>query len=342
MKNIYRNARRAVWSLVLLGAAFVASCGGDDASGGDPKDCKPNDTRSCVGPAACAGGQVCGADGKWGTCDCGGGTGGVNSDGGGAAAGVGASGGVGASAGSGGVAGAGGAAGGTGGASAKCPQGRGPVMIDVGTFCIDSTEVTQKQYQDFLDDIKGVVPPQSAECAWNTDVDVFAKSANCKTHGQKPAGCADWCDAETFCKWAGKRLCGKVGGGPLPADKFGVPWENEWVFACTQGAKTKYPWGDQPEANCFTGTCPSGVCGGQVATMPNCRGVTSPFDQVYDLPGNVSEWVNSCFGNECWVAGGSHGTALTECAVPADPLWSRTVNFVDFGFRCCADGKGSN
>lgn len=33
--------------------------------------CQPGDTRQCVGPGACDGGQACDASGQWSACDCG-------------------------------------------------------------------------------------------------------------------------------------------------------------------------------------------------------------------------------------------------------------------------------
>ncbi len=42
------------------------------AAEGAPKAvCEQGETRECVGPGACAGGQICGVDGLWGACDCG-------------------------------------------------------------------------------------------------------------------------------------------------------------------------------------------------------------------------------------------------------------------------------
>ena len=39
----------------------------------DGEVCSPGETRSCVGPGACEGGQQCESDGAaWGECDCGG------------------------------------------------------------------------------------------------------------------------------------------------------------------------------------------------------------------------------------------------------------------------------
>lgn len=341
MKNIYRSTHRAVWSLILLGAAFVASCGGDEASGGDNKDCKPNDTRTCVGPGACAGGQVCGADGTWGACDCGaagsggGGTAGASGSGGG--------GGADASAGSGGVGGASGSGGDGGptdsgpGGSPNCPQGKGPVMIDVGAFCIDSTEVTQKQYKEFHDSLAGT-KPKVPECG--TISALVDDPLGCLTQPDEPVVCANWCTAAAFCTWAGKRLCGKVGGGPLPDANFGIPWENEWAFACTQGAKTKYPWGDQPAANCVTDQCPLATCSGKVATMPNCRGAQAPFDQIYDLIGNVAEWTNT-HSPDTWVriAGGARDGNIAECVKPTD-IESKAHSAKNVGVRCCADHVG--
>jgi hypothetical protein len=60
-------AQRQLW---LAWIAFgVPACGGSSSAGG--QTCTLGDTRSCVGPAACPGGQRCGDDGKWGACDCG-------------------------------------------------------------------------------------------------------------------------------------------------------------------------------------------------------------------------------------------------------------------------------
>src|SRR5688572_1108708 len=50
--------------------------------------CSPSETRPCVGPGACNGGQICSADGsRWSACDCGLGAGGAVGAGGGNASG---------------------------------------------------------------------------------------------------------------------------------------------------------------------------------------------------------------------------------------------------------------
>ena len=60
--------------LLLCGALAAAGCGGGDAGAGAGKHdgCAAGETRTCVGPGACPGGQLCSAEGTWGTCDCGG------------------------------------------------------------------------------------------------------------------------------------------------------------------------------------------------------------------------------------------------------------------------------
>src|SRR5262249_31474730 len=66
-------------------------------------------------------------------------------------------------------AGGSGAASGSGGAM-PCPQAKGPAMVDLGAFCIDTTEVTNTHYAAFL---AANVPLQSVShdpstCTWNT------------------------------------------------------------------------------------------------------------------------------------------------------------------------------
>ncbi|MEZ4220362.1 MAG: SUMF1/EgtB/PvdO family nonheme iron enzyme [Polyangiaceae bacterium] len=339
MNEARSKLRHIAWALCLLGTAMLTNCGGDDSSGGDSKDCKLNDTRQCVGPAACAGGQICGADGTWGACDCSG-------TGGNSGANTGGNGGSDASAGSGGsAAGAsGGASGGGGdggpadsgpGGSPNCPQGKGPVMIDVGPFCIDSTEVTQKQYKDFLDTVTG---PDPKWPACSTIPTVVHSAEACFTQPDHPVVCVNWCAANAYCAWAGKRLCGKVGGGALPPANFGIPWENEWGYACTQGAKTKYPWGDQPAANCNTDNCAPATCSGAVTSMPSCRGVQTPYDLIFDQIGNVAEWINSCDSNSCWTGGGAGSEAQVDCTTtPKNTINMSFTTVKTVGIRCCAD-----
>ncbi len=63
-------------------AGSAIDLGGAPGTGGATV-CTAGDTRGCVGPGACDGGQVCLSDGTWGDCDCGTtGTGGADGSGG--------------------------------------------------------------------------------------------------------------------------------------------------------------------------------------------------------------------------------------------------------------------
>ena len=124
-----------VISLAAAAALIASACGSDEGGGAEGK-CSPGATRTCVGPAACQGGQACTADGSWSTCDCGGGTGGSGTGG----SGTGGSGSGGAAGGD-GSAGTGGSSGdasadGAGGTQWKddpCPTKK--PIIDCSTGC---------------------------------------------------------------------------------------------------------------------------------------------------------------------------------------------------------------
>lgn len=71
------------------GSAGASNMGGAASSGAPTNQgsCSIGDTRTCVGPGACTGGQVCGEDGRWAMCDCGDASGGPSNGGASGAAG---------------------------------------------------------------------------------------------------------------------------------------------------------------------------------------------------------------------------------------------------------------
>lgn len=229
--------------------------------------------------------------------------------------------------------------------SERCPRGRGPDMTLMPSgFCIDNTEVTVAQYNEFL--AAALPVDTSGPCAFNTSYEVVSWVRNAFTDPSQPVAGIDWCDARDFCAWAGKRLCGRLGGGSLGYDDYATN-QAQWYVACSLGGAQRYVYGNQAR----TGAChldnPSHDVGTQapVATFPECV-VTGT--RVYDLLGNLQEWTDACTEKEmpeedrCRVMGGVwyFGSQYVDCYF-ADPSGGvgipRAAADYHTGFRCCAD-----
>lgn len=221
----------------------------------------------------------------------------------------------------------------------------GPTMVDGGGFCIDTTEVTQSQYQSFLAAKGGDFSGQTGYCAGRP----YAVGSMCtfspSTTPSIPVGCVDWCKAVAYCKWAGKHLCGKIGGGTTPLSDFASSTVDQWYKACTINGSVYWPYGNTASSTaCVTDgvrTSPANV-----KSKSTCVGPFSPFDGVYDMSGNVNEWTDSCgtatggiYAGEvvCRVRGGSYNTSSTGAACNADLAIPWAFSGDEFGFRCCAD-----
>lgn len=246
--------------------------------------------------------------------------------------------------------------GGSDAALAECPTSLpGPALVQVpappessiGSYCIDATEVTNAQYAAFL----GASPAtsgQPAECAWNTS---YVPLAGWPATGRDeyPVVFVDWCDARAYCAWAGKRLCGKIGGG---ASAFGN-WNataSEWYNTCSAGGTLVYPYGDSYMGAACVGLDYDGTSGYQsgtdvaqpVGSAAGCHGVSAPFDAIFDLSGNVHEWEDSCDGatgaaNNCHVRGGSFGMGASSSLECGYNFLARDFQSASGGFRCCSD-----
>ena len=215
-----------------------------------------------------------------------------------------------------------------------------PVPVDNGaSYCIDRTEVTNAEYQAFLSSpdagASEVIP--SNPCSWNTSYVPTASWPPQSGEGNLPVVFVDWCDAKAYCAWAGKRLCGKVGGGAIA---FDPPDSNEsqWYRACSRNDARKFPYGDEYEPATCNGD-DHGVGQRVAAGSMSCEG---GYSNLEDMSGNVMEWDDSCGSTNgatdlCRVRGGSFEHDQSHLICGNGDSAHRQDKLYHVGIRCCAD-----
>jgi formylglycine-generating enzyme required for sulfatase activity len=239
-------------------------------------------------------------------------------------------------------------AGDAGAPDAPCQGTHGPVAERIpqasASYCIDKTEVTVSDYALFLAakcpgdagacDLSGLPP----ECAFKasfvtTDVQDDAGSP------ARPVGDVDWCDAWAFCAWAGKRLCGKVGGGPLPPADAADASAGEWMHACAGDPPRAFPYGDvfDPSA------CTTGLTAAPPPPVGSAAKCVGAYPELFDMSGGIEEWENDCSATTgpadmCNARGGSFFyTDPASLACASEDLRGRGERHTDVGIRCCGD-----
>lgn len=289
-----------------------------------------------------------------------------------AAGGSGANGGTGADQQGAGGQGAGGQSGGCAGVcgTAGCGTCPGSMVVEVaataGTFVIDQYEVTNAEYAAFLATSPSLSLAPPLDCGWNdsfqpgaaTDSAVEAggeadPDPGCATFiaswgdpiddPTRPVACVDWCDAAGYCAWAGKRLCGRFGGGAYEADPAGEHADasvSEWFAACTGPNDTGYPYGDTYEV----GRCNDEESKPEPVEDPGFATCEGGFPGILHLSGNVAEWDSACTDYDntddqqnCLAHGGTWFQGEIELRCDHYRA-TRRYNMNDgIGFRCCAD-----
>ncbi len=230
-----------------------------------------------------------------------------------------------------------------------CSYAHPPTMVRLPSGCIDSTEVTREQYETFMA-ASPTTPKQDGPCAWNTTYAADKGYIINNTKPTDPIRGIDWCDARDYCAWAGKRLCGKIGGGSLTYSGYLADRkQSEWFMACSQGGLRDYPYGTGVDDTYKQGYCNIGYPdAGQHAqtpagSLPNC---TVPEAGVYDMIGNVMEFIDACettadaSADRCISNGGvwrfgdyatcGFNASTTDKSRGGQNDWS-------VGFRCCAN-----
>jgi formylglycine-generating enzyme required for sulfatase activity len=209
-----------------------------------------------------------------------------------------------------------------------------------GSFCIDSTETTNAEYKAFLD-AAAPFTEQPPVCAWNQSYlpafDSLARPPDLPVIG------IDWCDAHAYCAWAGKRLCGRIGGGGLTPPEQMDPMKSQWTYACSHGGMNQYPYGASYEPkSCVT----VDVAGNAeqpwpVKALSTCVG---GYPGIFDMSGNADEWEDVTLvmgpGGDLdavlWRGGSFAETASTTDCFSATST-TRSAQSAVAGVRCCKD-----
>jgi hypothetical protein len=246
----------------------------------------------------------------------------------------------------------------TGGSSGgvTCPSERGSPMILVpgpnggDDYCVDATEVSKAQYGAWL---QGGADPQNDQpeyCSWNATHEPKTGGGcdffNIGNDTNQPVACVNWCDAYAYCDWAGKRLCGKIGGGSNNYFNASNPSEGQWFRACSGAGASTFPYGNEYNGGKCVGNDYDGMSGFNLGKdfpkdvgSADCDG---GYPGLRDMSGNIFEWEDACegystAGEKCTVRGGSYENDqnLLRCNSIAGAARAETKN--ERGFRCCAE-----
>ena len=181
-------------------------------------------------------------------------------------------------------------------------------------------EVTRAEFAAFVEDAEYDMP---AGCwVWNGTKVAFDAQRDWRQPGftqtdQDPVVCVNWEDAQAYARWFSQ----------FSGAEYRLPSEAEWEYVARAGSRTAFSFGEgaevcrlsnsadqslheaQPDWNIAVTTCTDGVA----FTAPVGRYAANAVG-VYDMHGNVWEWVQ-----DCW-----HSSYL---GAPADgSAWSSDCN----------------
>jgi hypothetical protein len=156
----------------------------------------------------------------------------------------------------------------------ECPE-LSQVTID-DQFAIDSSRVSRHDYELFQ---STNVPFQRSEYCTQEFANWRAPLRSVSMDQDEPITFVTWCQAEAYCKWTGRRLCGRRGGGPLTVqDVESATREDhdEWYAACVSGNSDIEDLPPTSSSEYLNGTAEEdGALGTIVASYPGCSGWTT-------------------------------------------------------------------
>jgi formylglycine-generating enzyme required for sulfatase activity len=192
-------------------------------------------------------------------------------------------------------------------------------QVKVGSFYIDIYEVTNEDYEKFVQATGHHAPTTWSNGRYPTNA------------SRRPVTGVTWDDANAYAKWAKKRL----------------PTEAEWEFAARGTDRRVYPWGNDWQP----GSANANGASQGMADVGFYKG-TSPFG-AFDMIGNAWEWTASDLraypggslppnlpgGNLKVIRGGSYESTKEYATTTYRTGWPArgAATYAQTGFRCVSD-----
>jgi len=202
-----------------------------------------------------------------------------------------------------------------------------PVYVDA--FYIDTYEVTNARYAECVQE-SGCKLPENLGSSTH-QVYYFDQ-----TYADYPVIYVSWSEAHAYCAWRGARL----------------PTEAEWEKAARGTTGNLYPWGNNIDCSYAN----YGSCIGDTTKIGSYENGRSAYG-VYDMAGNVWEWVADWYGGTYYSSSpfsNPLGPASSEGHVLRGGPWNGSKNTVRsanrgrrdptitaeyIGFRCARDAS---
>ncbi|HEB91629.1 MAG TPA: hypothetical protein ENI85_18785, partial [Deltaproteobacteria bacterium] len=131
--------------------------------------------------------------------------------------------------------------------------------VTLAPFEIDRTEVTNAEFQRFVDETGHVSRAEERGYSWDVtrcsrcDWRHPRADRRAENHPDDPVVHVAWSDARAYCEWAGARL----------------PTEDEWEFAARGRDRRIFPWGDTWESDRVRSPANEGIGLEPVGSHPN-------------------------------------------------------------------------
>ena len=209
------------------------------------------------------------------------------------------------------------------------PDERPRRKIFLDGYTIDKYEVTNRRYQQFVDETLHKPP-------FNVYGD--GRLSDTPEVADRPVVQVTWHDAVDYCFWAGKRL----------------PTEAEWEKAAGGKEGLRYPWGDNPGERNLANYDKEWHGSETLLDVTSLPEGASPYG-LFHMAGNVREWVHDWYNTEYYrispkknprgpdtgilkvIRGGSWHSFLSDLRVASRGKGGFALKTHGIGFRCARD-----